>query len=99
MRFMFDKIAKIISDKNLRPADCTYHTLRNLENNGKIRALVIKGENTVHVEYVCPQCGHYGYNTQEWKTVSKGAKYKFETKCEKCGSAIKVPKLKGAKNE
>lgn len=94
---MFDKISKMISEKNLKSADCEYHTLRTLENNGRIRALVLKGEKTLHIEYVCPKCGHYDYVQQEWQAVSKGAKYKFETKCSKCGNAIKVPKLKGAK--
>ena len=94
---MFDKIEKIITEKNLTPSTCGYHTLRNLENNGKIRALVVKGENIIHIELVCPKCGNYDYHTQEWKQVSKGAKYKFETKCPKCGDIIKVPKLKGAK--
>ena len=94
---MFDKIEKIINDRKLTSSDCGYHTLRTLENNGKIRALVVKGENIIHIELVCPKCGNYDYHTQEWKQVSKGAKYKFETKCPKCGNIVKVPKLKGAK--
>jgi rRNA maturation protein Nop10 len=94
---MFDKIQKIISEKKLTPSDCVYHTLRALENNGKIRALVIKGENTIHIELICPNCGAYSYVTQEWKKVSKGAKYRFEAKCPKCGNNIKVEKLKGKK--
>lgn len=94
-----DKIAKIIAEKNLKASDAEYHTLRTLENGGKIRALVIKGENIAHIEYVCPSCKHAGYKTQEWKKVSKAAKYRFKTKCDKCGFLIKVEKLKGAKRK
>lgn len=94
---MFDKIDSIIKEKKLTPAECGYHTLRILENNGKIRALVIKGENIIHIELICPKCGNYNYSTQEWGKVSKGAKYRFETKCPKCGNSIKVEKLKSAK--
>ena len=92
---MFDKIDKIIAEKKLTPTTCDYHTLRILESNGKIRALVIKGENIIHIELICPKCGAYDYHTQEWKKVSKGAKYRFEVKCPKCGFDIKVEKLKG----
>lgn len=94
---MFDKIDKITSEKKLTPSSCEYHTLRTLENNGKVRALVIKGENVVHIELICPKCGAYDYHAQEWKHVSKGAKYRFETKCPKCEFIVKIEKLKGAK--
>jgi len=87
---MFDKIEKIITEKGFKPSDCTYHTLRNLENNGKIRILVIKGEKIAHTEYICPKCGYYGYITKGWKRP-------FNVKCEKCGFLIKVPKLKTKK--
>ena len=92
---MFDRIDKIIAEKKLTPATCGYHTLRVLENNGKVRALVVKGENVIHIELICPKCGAYDYHAQEWKKVSKGAKYRFETKCSKCGFEIKIEKLKG----
>jgi len=94
---MFDKIDKIIAEKKLTPATCDYHTLRVLENNGKVRALVAKGENIVHIELICPKCGEYSYQTEEWKQVSKGAKIRFTIKCQKCGNIVKVEKLKGAK--
>ena len=96
---MFDKINSIITEKKLTPATCDYHTLRTLENNGKVRALVIKGENVIHIEIICPKCGDYSYQTQEWKKVSKGAKYRFEAKCSKCGFSVKVEKLKGGKQK
>lgn len=92
-----EKIQKIIEEKGLTPSDCTYHTLRTLENNGKVRVLVIKGEDIAHVEYVCPFCGHSAYKTEEWKKVSKAAKIRFSFKCDKCGKTIKVEKLKGKK--
>jgi len=94
---MFDKIDKIIAEKKLGAADCEYHTLRALENNGKIRALAIKGDNVIHIEMICPKCGTYSYFTQEWKPVSKAAKIRFTVKCPKCGEAVKVNKLKGKK--
>ncbi len=91
------KIDEIIKQKGLTPKDCEYHTLRTLEYDGKIRVLVIKGEPTAHVEYKCPKCGHQGYNTQEYKKVSKAAKIRLRVECEKCKTKIKVGKLKGKK--
>ena len=96
-RINMEEIANMIRERNLKPSDCTYHTLRTLENDGKVRALVIKGEQVVHVEYICPFCGYHEYKTQEWKHVSKAAKLRFKTKCAKCGKTIKVAKLKGKK--
>ncbi|MEM5804457.1 MAG: hypothetical protein QXU82_01220 [Candidatus Aenigmatarchaeota archaeon] len=92
-----EKISSIIKEKGLRPSDCAYHTLRALENGGKIRILVVKGDKTAHVEYVCPQCRHYAYATQEWKEVSKAAKIRASVKCARCGYVIKVEKMKGGK--
>ena len=69
---MFDKIDKIISERKLTPSTCDYHTLRALENNGKIRALVIKGETTVHIEMICPKCG----NTVKVEKLKGGPKQK-----------------------
>ena len=94
---MFDKIDKIINEKKLTAADCYYHTLRALDNNGKVRALVVKGENIIHIELICPKCGNYDYHTEEWKHVSKAAKIRFIIKCPKCGNTVKVEKLKGKK--
>jgi len=94
---MFNKIDSIIKEKKLTPSDCRYHTLRSLENNGKLRALVIKGENIIHIELICPFCGAYSYMTQEWVKISKGSKFKFKLKCPKCGKLVKVSKLKGKK--
>jgi RNase P subunit RPR2 len=96
---MFDKIATIIKEKKLTAADCSYHTLRTLENNGKIRALVIKGEDILHIEIICPKCGKHSYFTQEWKQVSKAAKIRFTVVCPNCDNKIKVEKLKGKKDK
>lgn len=94
---MFDKIDSIIAERKLTPADCDYHTLRILDNNGKIRALVIKGDSKIHIELICPKCENYEYRTEEWKQVSKAAKIRFTIKCSKCGNVVKVEKLKGKK--
>ena len=94
---MFNKINEIIREKKLTPSNCGYHTIRTLENNGKIRALVVKGEDIVHIEIICPFCGAYSYVIQEWGKVSKGSKFRFKVKCPKCGKLIKVTKLKGKK--
>ncbi|MCD6477044.1 MAG: hypothetical protein J7K26_02675 [Candidatus Aenigmarchaeota archaeon] len=95
---MFDKISEIIKKKNLKPTDCEYHTLRTLENGGKLRALVTKAEpNVLHVEYICPKCSHYGYKVMEYKKVSKAAKIRFRVECDKCHFKIKVEKLKAKK--
>ena len=87
---MMDKITAIIKEKNLKAKDCMYHTLRGLENGGRIRVLVIRGETMAVVEYICPKCGHYGSEEKLWKRP-------FSVKCEKCDITIKVPKLKGKK--
>ncbi len=83
---MFDKIANFIKESKIKPKDCAYHTLRTLENNGKIRVLVLKGEKIARCEYICPHCGYYGYEEKEWKRP-------FRVKCNACGKSISVPKL------
>ncbi len=86
---MFDKIDNIIKEKNLKPRDCIYHTLRVLENNGKVRVLVLP-DRVARTEYICPKCGEYGYQELKWKRP-------FSVKC-KCGVTIKVPRLRGKKD-
>lgn len=86
---MFGRISKFIAENKIKPSDCNYHTLRTLENGGKVRVLVWN-DNVARAEYICPACGCYGYREQEWKKP-------FSVKCEKCGFVIKVPKLKGKK--
>jgi len=89
---MFDKITQIIKEKKLKASECTYHTLRSLDNDGRIRVLAIKGEENATAEYICPFCGHYGVVEELWKRP-------FSIKCQKCGKTIKVPKLKGKKDK
>jgi peptide subunit release factor 1 (eRF1) len=96
---MVGEIDKLIKERGLKAGDAEYHTIRTMENGGRVRALVIKGEKTVHLEYICPQCKHAGYKHQEWKDAGKGAKFRFSFKCDKCGFEIKVPKLKGGPKE
>ncbi len=83
---MFDKIEKFIKENGITPKDCKYHTLRTLENNGRIRVLVLKSDNIARCEYICPNCGHYGYCEKEWRRP-------FSVKCDGCGKTIRVPKL------
>ncbi len=93
------KIDEIIKEKGLTPKDCEYHTRRLLENDGKIRVLVIKGIPVAYAEYKCPKCGHEGYSEQEYKKVSKASKIRLRVECEKCHLNIKVDKLKGKKEK
>lgn len=86
------KVAEMIKKEGLKPSDCAYHTWRDVLNKdkkptGKVRILVKKGETTAHVEYICPECGHYEYTTVAWKKP-------FDFKCSKCSFVVKVPKLK-----
>jgi len=94
-----DEISKIIEKRGIKPADCGYHTLRDLENGGRFRALLIKGEKMTHIEYKCPECGHVAYTTQEWVPVSKAVLVRFVVECAKCKFKIKVEKLKGGKKK
>ncbi len=87
---MFDKISKFVAENRIKPSDCAYHTLRNLENGGKMRVLVWN-DSIARTEYVCPKCGFYSYEELQWKRP-------FSVKCAKCGLVIKVPKLKGKKD-
>ncbi len=88
---MFDKISSLIREKDLKSSQCVYHTLRLLDNGGKIRVLVLP-DKIARTEYICPKCGHYGYTESPWVRP-------FSVKCEKCGATIKVPKLKGKKEK
>ena len=94
-----DEIASIIENKNLKAKDCRYHTIRSLENDGRIRALALKEDNKIHIEYTCPFCGNSSYMIQEWVDVSKAARIKFKFRCEKCDKLIKIEKLKSKKKE
>lgn len=86
------KIESIIKEKKLKPSDCAYHTWRDLSNKkgeytGKVRILVIKGEDKARVEYKCPMCFYEGYMETEWFKP-------FAFNCKKCSHTIKILKLR-----
>lgn len=86
------KIQEFIVKNNILPKDCLYHTNRTAKNSrkqptGKIRVLVPKSDGKARAEYICPECGFYGYTETEWKRP-------FSVKCEKCGFKISVPKMR-----
>jgi hypothetical protein len=92
-----EKITNIIKEKKLTPKQCEYHTLRTTEDGTKLRALVIKGDDTLHIEFICGKCGTDQYHTQEYKKVSKAAKIRARVACSKCGNKIKIDKMKSKK--
>lgn len=83
----FGKIQKIIDEKKIGPSDSDYHTQRSLENGGKIRVLLIKGEKDANIEYICPYCGSYEYTIRPFKRP-------FSIKCSACDRLIRVQRLK-----
>ncbi len=92
MKNELSKIANFIKENGIKPSDCEYHTWRDGKNkkgeiSGKLRILVLKKDHIARVEYICPECGYYGYLETEWKRP-------FSFKCEKCGYRIRVPRLK-----
>ena len=89
---MFNKIDQIIKERGLKASECAYHTLRSLDNDGKIRVLAIKGEENATAEYICPFCGKHGSAEELWKRP-------FSIKCCGCDKTMKVPKLKGKKDK
>lgn len=83
---------KVITERKLKPSDCSYHTWRDLSNKdgkytGKVRILVIKGETKARVEYICPHCLNSSYMEKEWFKP-------FAFDCEKCGKTVKILKLR-----
>jgi DNA-directed RNA polymerase subunit RPC12/RpoP len=86
------KINEFIAKTGIKPSECLYHTWRFVKNkkmkdNGVIRVLVPKSDGIARVEYICPECGHYGYLETEWKRP-------FFVRCEKCKYKINVPKMR-----
>lgn len=89
---MVGEIQKTIEEKKLKPSDCSYHTWRDLANRkgeykGKVRILVIKGEDKARVEYKCPECSNEGYVETAWFKP-------FSFDCQKCKKKIKILRLK-----
>ncbi|MFQ6010375.1 MAG: hypothetical protein ACE5J7_04630 [Candidatus Aenigmatarchaeota archaeon] len=94
-----NKIAKLISQKKIKSADCAYHTIRK-DDSGNFRVLVLKSEpNKAYVEYKCGNCGKEDFKTMPWKKVSKAAMYRGTIVCDKCGNKMKIGKLKGGKKK
>jgi len=88
----FQKIQEFIQKNKITPRDCEYHTWREAKNKegkytGKIRILVWKQDKIARCEYICPECGKYGYIEKPWKRP-------FSVKCEHCGFLIRVPRLR-----
>ena len=84
------KIQEFVDKNNILPRQCLYHTWRDVSGKagiGKIRVLVWKEDGKARSEYICPECGKYGYNESEWKRP-------FAIRCDHCNAKISVPKLK-----
>lgn len=85
-----DIIKKLILEKGIKAGDFSYHTWRDLEEEGqvkgKLRILVLKADNIARTEFICPRCGKHGYREQEWKRP-------FAVKCD-CGNSIRAVKLR-----
>lgn len=79
-----------------------YITSRNLTNSsgketGKIRIMKMREEGEAQVDLTCPECGTSEKRKEAWSepfVVGEGASKKFNLKCNKCGFASKVLKLK-----
>ncbi|MBI2970810.1 MAG: hypothetical protein HYY37_00145 [Candidatus Aenigmarchaeota archaeon] len=86
------KIQDYVSQHNVKPSDCLYHTQRTAKNakgepTGRIRVLVPKETGMALVEYTCPECGHADFTEQEWKRP-------FYLRCAKCNAKVSVPKMR-----
>jgi DNA-directed RNA polymerase subunit RPC12/RpoP len=83
------KIDEFVAKNKILPSQCLYHTWRDVsgKTKGKIRVLVWKQDPKARVEYICPECGKYGYQEVAWQRP-------FSIKCEHCSAKIGVPKLK-----
>ncbi|MEM5879412.1 MAG: hypothetical protein QXU74_02890 [Candidatus Aenigmatarchaeota archaeon] len=69
-----------------------YITTRDLQNSageikGKVRVIVLKGEDVANIDLVCPECGQAQKKKQEFKLP-------LDLQCEKCGFKIKLQSLR-----
>lgn len=69
-----------------------YITTRNLQNSageikGKVRVIVLKGENMADIDLTCPECGFVQKKKQEFKLP-------LNLQCEKCNFKIKIQSLR-----
>ena len=92
MTEQFHKIDELIKAKNLTPNATLYHTNRSALNSknkptGKIRVLALKEDNITRFEYMCPECGKYGYSEGPFKRP-------LYTKCTHCTFKISIAKMK-----
>jgi len=74
------------------PVEIEYITTRELQNShgsctGKIRMIVLKGENEASIDLTCPECGFSEKKKEIWKKP-------FTTNCGRCGFLIKITSLK-----
>jgi predicted RNA-binding Zn-ribbon protein involved in translation (DUF1610 family) len=79
-----------------------YITTRELEDSsgkpaGKIKIMKLKEETEANVEFTCPSCGYTEKRKEAWAepfVEGTGKNQKFNVKCNKCGSSVKLMKLK-----
>jgi ribosomal protein L44E len=69
-----------------------YITTRDLKNSsgevkGKVRVLVLKGQEIADIDLTCPECGHAQKKKEEFKLP-------LNLECEKCGFKIKLESLR-----
>ncbi|MEM5853079.1 MAG: hypothetical protein QXG39_00475 [Candidatus Aenigmatarchaeota archaeon] len=69
-----------------------YITTRDLKNSsgevkGRIRVIVLKGENEAEIDLTCPECGYIQKKKQEFKMP-------LNVECEKCKFKIKLESLR-----
>ena len=69
-----------------------YITTRDLQNSagqikGKVRVIVLKGEDVANIDMSCPECGYVQKKKQEFKLP-------LNLQCEKCGFKIKLQSLR-----
>ena len=73
-----------------------YVTNRTLDSKdgrpaaGRVKVFVLDGSDRLEGEYKCPECGHEGRVSQEFKRP-------INVECVGCGYKMKLPKLKGKK--
>lgn len=72
--------------------DIKFITTRDLENSsgqkkGKVRVIVLKGEDVADVDLVCPECGYSQKKKEEFKMPMK-------LECGKCGFKLELKSLR-----
>ncbi|MEM5836727.1 MAG: hypothetical protein QW451_00145 [Candidatus Aenigmatarchaeota archaeon] len=67
-------------------------TTRDLENSsgqkkGRVRVIVLKGEDIANIDFTCPECNYNQKKKEEFKMP-------LMLKCEKCGFEIELRSLR-----